>query len=68
MAALDIKERQVLVRYDEDPEVTWHLRVLLLRAEGTTWFALTPDLSVQRLDLSEREVVPLGRGRKIPAP
>lgn len=67
MAALDIKEHQILVRFDEDPEVTWHHMVLLQRTKGTTWLALTPDLAVQRLDLSEREVLPFTRGRVIPS-
>lgn len=35
-------------------------------SRGTTWLALTPGLAVQRVDLAEKEVIPLKRGRPIP--
>ena len=67
MAALDIRQKQILVRYDDDANFTWHHRVLLWRARDSEWVVLTPTLEVQRLDVSTVPVVPLGRGRPIPA-
>ena len=50
---LDIKEVQVLVNYPGDADgFNWHHRVLLCRIEGSTWLTLTPDLEIQRHDLS----------------
>ena len=46
MSALDIKERQILARYDADPNFTWHHRVLLARLGDSEWIVLTPDLEV----------------------
>jgi len=66
MTALDVKKRQILVRYDADPNITWHHRVLLARLVDHAWMVLTPDLAVQRLDVSLQPVVPLLRGRPIP--
>ena len=64
--SLDIKDRQVLVKYDDDEFFTWHHRVLLQRVDGSVWIVLTPDLSVQRLDLGGERIMPLGRNSKIP--
>eukprot|EP00974_Lingulodinium_polyedra_P029817 2872139-Lingulodinium_polyedra.AAC.1 len=64
--SLDVRYRQVLVAYREDPEVTWHHRLLLARASGSWWVACTPDLELQLLDVSEAEIAPLQPGRAIP--
>ena len=64
--ALGIRFRQVLVAYRNDPEVTWHHRLLLARAVGSRWVACTPDLELQLLDVAEEEVCPLQAGRPIP--
>ena len=65
--SLDIKDKQILVRYDDDDYFTWHHRVLLHRVAGSLWIVLTPDLSVQRLDLAAESILPLARADKIPA-
>jgi len=67
MAALDIKERQILVWYDAGPDITWHHRVLSVSLGDHDWIALTPDWAVQGPDVSVQPVVPLPRGRPIPA-
>jgi hypothetical protein len=64
---LDIEEKQVLARYDEDDYFTWHHRVLLKRLEGSKWLVLTPDLGVEVCDLSVRPMVPLRRAAPFPA-
>ena len=68
MAALDIREKQILVRYDQDANFTWHHRVLLRKVVGTTsWAVATPTLEVEILDVGNVQFVALARGRPITA-
>ena len=62
----DVFQLQVLVRYDDDPNFTWHHRVLLRKLTGSTYVVLTPTFSVQTLDLAGVRFVPLGRNAAIP--
>jgi len=65
---LDIKEVQVLVNYPGDADgFNWHHRVLLCRIEGSTWLTLTPDLEIQRHDLSAIPHRVLDRAAPFPA-
>ena len=65
---LDIKEVQVLVNYPGDADgFNWHHRVLLRRIEGSTWLTLTPDLEIQRHDLSAIPHRVLDRAAPFPA-
>ena len=66
MSALDIKERQILVRYDDDPNFTWHHRVLLVRIASGRWVVLTPTGDLQVFDTATVRFEPLARGRPFP--
>jgi hypothetical protein len=65
--ALDISEGQVCINYDDDPNYTWHHRVLLSKLDAGRWVVLTPDGDVEVVDLSAHRVVPLLRGAPVPA-
>ena len=45
MSALDIPERQILVRY-YDSDFEWHHRVLYLQINGPQWVWGTPDADI----------------------
>ena len=65
MSALDIKEKQILVRYNGDPNFTWHHRILLVRLSAGRWVVLTPTGSLQILDTTTVRFEPLARGRPV---
>ncbi|CAK0842558.1 unnamed protein product [Prorocentrum cordatum] len=49
---LDTSDPQILARHENDPAgLFWHHRVLLFRADGGTWIALTPDHDLVRVML-----------------
>ena len=52
MPTLDLDERQVLVDFPEDANYMWHHRLLLVSLGGSVWICSTPDLAIQRIDLS----------------
>ncbi|CAE7356621.1 unnamed protein product [Symbiodinium sp. CCMP2592] len=65
---LDISEIQIVVHYPGDPGgFDWHHRVLLHRIEGGRWITLTPDLELQRHDLSIQNHRVLDRAAPFPA-
>jgi hypothetical protein len=65
--ALDIIETQVLLEYPDDPNVTWHARILLASLGGPgLWVVATPTWSVQTADLNAQRIVVLTRGAGIP--
>ncbi|CAE7204167.1 unnamed protein product [Symbiodinium sp. CCMP2592] len=65
---LDISEIQIVVHYPGDPGgFDWHHRVLLHRIEGGRWITLTPDLELQRHDLSVQNHRVLDRAAPFPA-
>jgi hypothetical protein len=66
-SSLDIPERQVLVRYDGDANVTWHHRVLLHQIGGASWVVSTPDFDIQVVDLAAERVLALVRNAAFPA-
>lgn len=63
---LDIAEPQILVRYDDDPNITWHSRVLLRRLRDAIWIWVTPDGSIQVGDLSTLQILALARNAEVP--
>ena len=65
--ALDISEAQVCIEFPDDPNYSWHHRVLLSKLDGGRWVVLTPDGDVEVSDLSAHRVVPLTRGKAVPA-
>ena len=64
--SLDTVLAQVVVDYFDDPNFQWHHRVLLVQLEGPRWIVVTPDGSVQVLDLSEHRVIPVRRHAAFP--
>jgi hypothetical protein len=67
MPTLDVEEKQVLINYDDDPNFTWHHRILLCHLEGSKWIIATPTKSLQVLDLSAHRLVILARNAPFPA-
>ena len=67
MPTLDVEQSQVLVDYPDDANYTWHHRLLLVSLGGSVWICVTPDLAVQRIDLSNHRVVVLQRNAAFPA-
>ena len=65
--SLDIKDPQILVKYDDDENYTWHHRVLLFHIEGSRWVTLTPDLGLVVYDLLTRAHKLLERHADFPA-
>jgi hypothetical protein len=65
--ALDIAEAQVAIEFADDPNYSWHHRILLAKLDGGRWIVLTPDGDVEVADLSAHRVVPLTRGKAVPA-
>ena len=51
----------------EDEDETWHARALLIEVSAGKWIAATPDLSLEVLDLTNHQIVPLRGGEAIPA-
>ena len=66
--SLDISEQQICVEFPDDANYTWHARVLLHKlTDGGRWVALTPDLEVEVLDVSQLRIVPLARAAPVPS-
>lgn len=63
---LDIQEPQVCVNYPNDPQFTWHHRVLLCRVNAGRWLALTPDHEITVHDLNTLPNIVLDRGGEFP--
>jgi hypothetical protein len=67
MPTLDVPFRQVLIDFFLDPNgYFWHHRLLLVPCGGAVWIGVTPDLAVQRIDLSAHRVHVLGRNCAFP--
>ena len=67
MPTLDVEHSQVLVDFEEDPNYMWHHRLLLVSLGGSVWVCATPDLAIQRIDLSDHRVIVLQRNAAFPA-
>ena len=68
MPTLDIPERQLLVDFfDDENGFLWHHRILMVHVTGTVWIVVTPDLSVQQLDVATKRLVVLPRNGPFPA-
>ena len=64
----DTAEQQVAVDYNEDPNFTWHHRILQIRiGDSAQYVCTTPDWETEILDLSQHRVVHLPRGGAAPA-
>ena len=62
---LDVEQRQVLIRMDEEAQRYWH-HLLLHRVSGSTWITCDPHGDVVVEDLAGEEVVPLSRSAAFP--
>jgi hypothetical protein len=64
--SLDILENHILVSYPQDPNIRWHHRILLFKIESSTWIVVTPDGSIQVLNVAEPSIPALGRSSPMP--
>lgn len=65
--SLNIRDPQVLVRFDEDDNFEWHHRILLKKIGQGRWVTLTPDHELVVHDLSEERYRVCERGAPFPA-
>ena len=63
---LDIQEPQVCVNFPDDPQFTWHHRILLCRINAGRWLTLTPDHEIIPHNLNVIPNVVLDRGGEFP--
>lgn len=64
---LKIPEKQILLRYDADPNgLYWHHRVLFSRIRGSVWVVGTSDRAVFSEDIGEHAVRPLRADSSFP--
>ena len=67
MPTLDTELHQVLVDFPQDAGgFFWHHRLLVCPLGGSLWIGVTPDESVQRIDLADHRVVVLRRNAPFP--
>ena len=68
MPTLDTEFHQVLFDFFADPNgLFWHHRLLVVPLGGSLWVGVTPDESVQRVDLADHRVIFLARNAAFPA-
>jgi hypothetical protein len=66
--ALDVKYLQVLVHFPADGAgFFWHHRLLLKKLGAGSWVCLSPDLELERVDLTVQAYVVFDRASPIPA-
>ena len=63
---LDVAEPQVLVHYPNDPHLTEHHRLLLVKVSAGRWIAASPDHELDLLDLNTHRHVVLRRNSDFP--
>ena len=63
---LDVAEPQVLVHYPNDPHLTEHHRLLLIKVSAGRWIAASPDHELDLLDLNTHRHVVLRRNSDFP--
>ena len=63
---LDVAEPQVLVHYPNDPHLTEHHRLLLVKVTAGRWIAASPDYELALLDLNVTQHVVLRRHAEFP--
>jgi hypothetical protein len=63
---LDIQEPQVCVNFPDDPQFTWHHRILLCRVTAGRWLTLTPDHEIIAHNLNVIPNIVLDRGGEFP--
>ena len=66
MPTPDVRERQVLVDFPDDPNFEWRHRLLLVSLGDKKWIGCTPILSLQRTDLVGHRIVILPRSGPLP--
>ena len=64
--SLDVAEPQVLVYYADDPHLTEHHRLLLVKVTAGRWIAASPDHELALLDLNTARHVVLRRNAAFP--
>lgn len=64
--SLDVEHAQVLIDFFDDPEFSWHHRLLVVDCGGGRWIAVTPDHEVEVLVLNDHRVLPVGRAGRFP--
>jgi hypothetical protein len=57
----------VAIEFADDPNFSWHHRILLTKLDGGRWIVLTPDGDVEVEDLTAHRCIPLVRGKAVPA-
>ena len=63
---LDVAEPQVLVHCPNDPHLTEHHRLLLVKVSAGRWIAASPDHELDLLDLNTHRHVVLRRNSDFP--
>ena len=67
MPTLDVEQPQALIDFPQDAGgFIWHHRWLVMPLGGSLWTGVTPDESVQRIDLSLHRVIVLRRNSAFP--
>ena len=66
MSSLDVREKQILVRYDDDAHFTLHHRLLLVELGNGKWVVCTPDKDIEVCDLTNHRVLPLRKNEAFP--
>ena len=54
MPALDIPEKQILLRVEGQPP--WSHRILVIRIDGAKWITYDPDGDVEVIDLTDEDI------------
>ena len=63
---IETRHRLCLVAFHEDPEITWHMRALLVKGPDSKWIAASPDHELEILDVASRPVLPVTSGAELP--
>ena len=67
LRTLDVSLSQVLIDFFDDPNFSWHHRLLVVELGTAKWASVTPDLQVETVDLTAHRVLPLRRNAPFPA-
>ena len=64
--AIETRHRLCLVAYHEDPQITWHMRALLVKGSDSQWIAASPDFEPEIMDVAARPVLSVSSGAELP--
>ena len=56
-AAYGTPAQRLMTGFIADADPSWHLRVLLIRFDGTKWLAVTKEGNAELLDMSRQRTV-----------